>query len=381
MDALVRLAVNLIISLVLAIRRAIKTPGWKRAWAAAAKELGYEADGLSLTGVHEDVLDVVVDTVSKGGSVNYMYTRARVSGPVIPATLSIAAEGFFTRTFKSPDIQIGHKPTDDALRIQGDDASALAVLGAETRDAIVSGVKKAAWVIDEGVVVHEIRGVLSKDKVIAFVREVFDFVEHFRMDRHTIDERLRDNGISDPVPDVRLRNLRELASRIDRSAAVRGLAEEAGRAACTSDDPRIRLEGVAMVGDEATLAAVAAGASDLGAEAGSRLAQLLAWRPIPTGEAALVGLLDHGSDGVKGAAADALGAIGSLSAVETLYDHANKRFGGDLKRRASTAIAAIQAREGAGARGGLSLAAPSGAEGGLSLPEALEGGLSMREDS
>jgi HEAT repeat protein len=108
--------------------------------------------------------------------------------------------------------------------------------------------------------------------------------------------------------------------------------------------------------------------------------------PIPSGlehrgaEPILLELLDRAHPGVREAAADALGRVGTVAAVEKLQRFAQSSWtGAPVRLAAETAIKLIQARVPGGATGALSLAEDAEQAGAVSLA-AEGGGLSIEAE-
>jgi HEAT repeat protein len=141
------------------------------------------------------------------------------------------------------------------------------------------------------------------------------------------------------------------------SAVVKAAADAARATKYTALAPRLarRLERKLKKGEPALLVS---------------LAQALGALSDPSTEPTLIGALAHDDRAPQIAAAEALGELGSVRAVEPLLALADRHaFGGASKHAALAAVARIQSRLGQEAIGGLTLADPIDPIGALSLAE------------
>ena len=153
--------------------------------------------------------------------------------------------------------------------------------------------------------------------------------------------------------------------RPEAAAAIDGVLPAAG-----DDLLDAALDAAAALGHSPELARLAALGPRVGANSAPAYARALAAHG-PAAEPPLLALLavDHGE--VKAAAAQGLGRVAGLGAVEPLLPHTAGVFRSRrLKAAARDAVAAIQARAGGAAAGALSLA--DGAGGALSLSDDAE---------
>ncbi len=109
--------------------------------------------------------------------------------------------------------------------------------------------------------------------------------------------------------------------------------------------------------------------AELHARLGVSLAQALATFPGDDSETSLLALLGHRREEVQHAAAAALGAIGTIRAVEPLLALPSGPLHRGLAQEAQTAVRAIQSRLGPAEAGSLSLTESQPSEGALSLPD------------
>jgi len=98
---------------------------------------------------------------------------------------------------------------------------------------------------------------------------------------------------------------------------------------------------------------------------------------MPDAEQPLVSLLDDSAPGVVEYVAEALGRIGTHASLAPLNQLRGETSFGSVKRAASKAVGAIEARHGRLTRGGVSLVEDALEEGALSVSEAEEGALAV----
>ena len=150
-------------------------------------------------------------------------------------------------------------------------------------------------------------------------------------------------------------------------------------AAWSSAMRRLAIPAYARLAGANAISRLASLASALDADGAASVTQALGRIGGPGAERALVELLAREEEDVQVASARALAACGSVAAVEPLLELSRGVLGrGNVRRAARDAVAAIQARAGAGA-GRLSLAEPDSAAGRLSLLDG-DGRLSLADE-
>jgi hypothetical protein len=373
-------------------------------WRPAAEANGLtDIRGLSVLGITEHVmgwkgsLHVLIEAVPRGAGPGRM--RITVSG--VARGLSLRTEGLATRVQKrfglDRDIQTGDVGFDADFMIVGDGAVAHAVLDADTRGAL----RRLFGAQDSSTLAA---GTLSVD----FARTTLDAKDLEQMlalaqglvEPDDVGARIARNALEDRVDGVRRRCLLALLEGYGGHAATRDAVRRA-RADASED---VRLEAALASGEEAlpVLRALAlSGESEACAARairalGSRLEAAEARRLLERGlarrrlavtiacievlgepgrgsaevEKLLIGrCLGDADQGVRSAAAVALGRTGTVAAVLPLQAAAGET-GGALGRAMRDAAREIQSRLLGAERGQLTV---SSAEGGT-VTLAAEGG-------
>jgi HEAT repeat protein len=422
----------------------------REAWQEAARDLGLDLhkgsffQGDAIAG-RVDGVEVRVDTFRRSqGKSSATYTRIRVRAPGVPGNLSLGNEGFFSSIQKAlggQDIQTDDKGFDELLRIRGDEAQVVALLGDEARRAVRREVGGSGVSVRDGEAYWETRGHLrDRVELVSRVRGMIDLEKQLTLGSTSIHERLSRNALADRNPRVRLRNLVLLQRRAPSSRE----AVETSRALMDFADPSVRLAAAMHLGDEglATIEALVNAPDVDAALMSDALQHLIANVPVtrvggilesaldshheavqhvaiqgitklghrgaidrlvrvgdgdstrltvtvatalaqlgdPRAEPALVRWLGRNNEAVCIAAARALGTIGTVAAVEPLLPHTKGLLtDADLKRAAREAIEKIQSRLGDVEAGRLSLSEVAQRDGALSLSEEA-GKLSMAPD-
>jgi len=179
----------------------------------------------------------------------------------------------------------------------------------------------------------------------------------------------------------------ESAAELAQADALRFLVALHGYAACTeaisealeSGAEMTKCVAVAAIGkarDAVFLDLLAELSEHVGDPVAETIADALASLGDARAEPALLRLLRSGSGSVQRAAAAALGEVGTVRAVESLYALTGQMLPGALEATAREAIARIQARIRNAEAGRLSVHAEGPAEGGVSIARE-EGGLSL----
>jgi hypothetical protein len=297
----------------------------------------------------------------------------------------------------SPEGVTGVPALDLKLALRGDRGAALSILGASTRLAVLSAIIDGDAAYrggrfervggTKGVSQGELRrqAALGEAAMVALRRQL-----------PTVDARLAEHVRSDPEPGFRRACLEALVARApdaietaevlqaalrDRDPDVRAVAALRSRGALSDH----ALGGVVAdhgAPDALVAQALAALADrrrppkvtrlarlvDRGPEVLAEVARCAGQHEGPRARALLMHLLDQTDDVVDVAAAAALGACGDLDAIPALAAHTRGAFRDRAVKRAATdAIQAIQARAG-------------GEAGRLALVAAEEGALSLAED-
>ncbi len=397
----------------------------REAWGSSAQRLGAFFDpgaflfgGPSIRGTLDGVSFLVKRFHRSTGKNSIPYTRilAWVDDPKgrrIPKQLVLGADGVLAalaKTLGGEDLVVGDRTFDDAVRVRGPRGAVLAGLTPAARELAAGLVDQHASLVEDGNVRVERRGRMTDPAQLeALVRRAVRLAGELAHAPAELPARLARNARSDDVAAVREQNLRQLlgahgatpeareASRAAledpagalRLVAARALgAEGAGvlRALAESarEEPRQRAEALDALADVAEPAGITSVVEGILARkerlegplavATARALVKCGW----TSERRLLELLMQGSSEARVAAAEALGQVGRVTAVERLHAVAGESgAGGDLRRAARAAIDAIQSRlEGAEA-GRLTVASAADGEGGLSVDPGNEGQLSL----
>lgn len=415
---------------VVALFRHLTAPAEPDPWRPLADRMGLasmqlaERNGRRLVGEYKGArIEVCEVEESTGGSNGGTMTNTRVvvAGSNIGRGFSLRRchSGDLTYWFGGAPGLTGDETFDADWRLEGDATMAMAVLTRRARRALSN------CEIQNGQLVYKCAGrVKQPQHLIEVVEQCIETAGVLSLEDVDVPKALAANATSDPVPEVRLRNLALLAQGFPETPAARRVAVEALRDA----DARVRLAAatltatpdayaclVSLVGAEQhsfsnesgvpalhhlldaypradlsepvgaaldsswwPLQCLAADAIASGQHVG-RLSRLLS-DPLPSGaQSRLVKMLSSETDACRLAAARALAATGTLEAVEPLLPVAKRRLErGHVRRAARDAILKIQQRTGAVGAGRLSVLASSSLAGGLSLPT-LEGSLSVAD--
>jgi len=396
----------------------------REAWTEAARRLRMTVDVRrayrpKIYG-ERDGVSVLVDVYTTGSGKNKStWTRYQVTTKGAAAALNLGPENFFSSMGVSlssrVDHQIGDRAFDDAAIIDGNEASALAVLHHGFREPFAAAMHQGVR-LKAGTFYLRRSGVTRDTDRLVYEVERLLALAHSAEVGHVV-RRIARNALTDPEPGVRQRCFEYVLARHPNHDATRHLLEEGRRSPWA--DVRIRvasrlgkdglplLEGV--VGDariapqwraEALRRAAGLGSSrtaelaihvvetgygsllDAGLDVALRM-RLPAFAPrirarlqrhdvhdVPralralaaTGdasdEALLLTYLDADDEPTVIAAIEGLGTLASIGAVEALLELSKGVFRDrDIKRAARAAVESIQARAGGGGHGGLAVAA------------------------
>jgi hypothetical protein len=365
-------------------------------------------------------LDVVIDSFPARGSPSALI-RVKPLDATAGLSLRVEAQGpAFLKDRGTPEVEIGDAAFDRRFLIEGPAARAFAVLDVETRRLVGAAMSGGAGTTAGSAPSSALLGAAtlesgelgvnlkerarSEDELTAALRTVLRAAASLATPRD-IPECLAANAVRDPLPEVRLGNLKALVREFPRRAAVRPVL----RRCCDDSDDEIRLYAATALREEggATLLSLAFGAPwpQLPAAAESvaaravdalgtalpadralrELGEMLERRRLQTAcacidslaldgrgasvagcEDALIRALAHDEGGVRASAARALGRVGSATAVLPLREAA-ERFAGDTRSTARQAVAQIQSRLHGASPGQVSITASSAGE--VSLAE------------
>lgn len=363
--------------------------------------------------------------------------------------LILRAEGRLTNLTQlvtGTDVHVQDAVFDAAVHIQGDEQRLLAVMSHPTRQAVLELLKLGATTVSDSKIIFESDASWEEADIQDLAHRVVSLAERLALSVDSIAPALAASALTDPIPEVRKRNLEclfaasavpgALLGALVRPSPLKEATAAAARAALSAADPHMRLMGGMLVGAEAGFAAlkglveedslpaavraqamralaaqfpsdriepilatalatgiaplVMAAVQGAGiahtvrltgnlcalAETASaplqiEIAKTLLELATPEAEATLLALLGSAEDDVRIAAAQALGKVGSVRAVEPLLLVKNGLLR-DVKTTARQAARAIQSRLGNAEAGRLSVVEQDDPQGALSL--AGEGG-------
>jgi len=358
------------------------------AWRAIAQEFGFKMNTNEFMHGPVDGFDVTADIYVVGSGKNRStYTRVRVEGGMTKE-LALGSEGFLS-TLLGSDIRTGDTRFDEAVKVQGSEALAMALLDADTREVVSQAVARR-WEFGSGTWTYKISGSKGADVRDQIVIGL-DLARLFRDGQAKVAQRLAERVASDRSAPVRKRALELLLAQFAKAPETR----EALRAA-TGDhsDPVVLLAARALSDVDllGLLADRSTSEAELRVDALEAMVSLdprhaasqrvvaswaeldwvqhrtlllaavraLATVPHPTAEAVLLRTLAIDDDDLKFESIVALGRIGTIEAVPALAPHRDKLLAFRLKGAAKDAILAIQARATGADAGALALAQEGG---------------------
>jgi len=422
-------------------QRQKSTTAWKRAAEELGLALtpGSWTRRPSLRG-QIDGLSVEIEEQQANKTTHTVYT-VRLPHPA-PGGLRLSAENFMTRVsaqLAGEDIQTGDELFDAAVNVHGEEDEALARLVPRARRGLQALIERGAKVLSGKLELHLKTQVTEAYELTDTLREVIGAARLLHLDGVSVPDALARNAATDPEACARLRNLSVLLRDHPRTEAARQGAAKAledpdpavrlrgaeflpGGAAApvlealvrSPEETWGRVEALrllarkrayAEISDVVALALGPHEEEELWQEAVRAvgrgrdlakvdlLAEMVDGAPPPRAEAlaeafgqlggpraeeALLRLLGHESERVRVLAAQALGEIGTVRAVEPLLPLTRGLLGGELQESARDAVRRIQGRLGDVEAGALAVVEDQG--GALSLP-AEEGTVAVVEDA
>ncbi|MFC2171231.1 HEAT repeat domain-containing protein [Acidobacteriota bacterium] len=360
----------------------------------------------------------------------------------MPARLSLGLDSPMIRALLGQDIQVFDSDFDRRVRVKGHEVDAVALLDSETRQLVMVEIVNNKVELNKGCFKFKIKCI---EEIPAAVRSVVELGKRLSTESdEAILERLCNNAENDPLDSVRLRNLLLLqetypktpfaisASRAaleaqspnlqlagalflgeegsvtlrriaysedaDQDLRVRALKHHYGTLPPAQQDVseleallssssllvrRIAIELMGSLGHRPVLERIDMLLDDADVKTAEVIAIAIREIGDPAAEPTLLRMLGRDETRVKEAAANALGTVGTVRAVEPLLElTTGVARSGSLKRASREAISRIQHRLGDAEAGRLSLAAADDIGGELSMVEKAgkEGGLSFRSD-
>jgi hypothetical protein len=366
------------------------------AWDRAAKALGlaYPAwareEALTMAG-RLDEFRVTVETVPHENKETR--TRIALSSKRIDPSVRFGREGgveALEMLFAGPDVRVGAPEFDDHVHADGPEATVLALMGRLARPWVKELIVDRHGRVERGTLLVEVPGIVQDSgEIVRLVRHMADVARGLILPPAEIPRALADNATGDPVPGVRRRNMRLLVEQFPKSewtlraaGAVIGDADPNMRllAAMALGGDRAREVFLGILKDEAATPGIRVAAleqlragrdprvvdavCEVATGAPAELARLAAVTLMEVGdsraEPKLIELLAHASVEVRVAAAEALGLVGTVRAVEPLLPlREGVLASATLKEAARNAVRTIQERLGE-VEGGAAVARPAG---------------------
>lgn len=386
--------------------------GRKQAWTAAAAQLDavVQVDSMwshPVLGGEIDGMAFQVRGETRGSGKSRRTVTVLETQDMRTVVLNASRESVLSHlrdAFVGEDLQIGSPMHDDALKLGGDDMQILATLTPAVRDALVSWVNMGGRVRG-GDIYKEQRGMItSASELVGLVNDAANLNELLRRPadvpkalagrvldtRETVGVRVRalevlcansDGteaivalGEQENLPPELLfaalrrgpvRGLRALESRLPELYADTAYASAAVRAATRlhAEVPLHTLQWMLAAGPEEVMAA----------------AEHIEQRRMSEALGTLMDVIEVDDAEAQVAVISAIGAVGTVLNVEGLMPYTKGMLrSAAVKAAATRAIATLQSGVGAGARGGISMAAaPEG--GALSEASAIRGALTPKQ--
>jgi hypothetical protein len=412
-------------------REAVRRKRAAASVAAAARELGLQAGGDVLLAGHCRGFQVRLAAANARLRPELIVESVPGSGAGIPQALEIRAVSVIERLSGHAHVETGDEAFDNAIDVQGDRAPTLAVLDAETRALLDRAVAGDLRVKEGKVVYGVARAMQDGPTLVREMLWAVALAGRLRISSDEVAERLARNARQDPCDEVREHNLETLLDEFSDAPATRSVLrdlcedgspalqlraalrlgeeglgtlarlvseeEEAGEwltlealeelvkrlptdrlwpvldAALAYQSPWVRrraLEAAIAVGGAPALERLARVLADDESVLAAQAARAIGRAGDASYEPALIQALSSEALELRQAAVEALGQVGTVAAVRPLQRATEGVIGvlaHDLHAAARAAIASIQSRVPAAAKGELSLAGGDPQDGRLSL--------------
>jgi HEAT repeat protein len=379
-----------------------------KAWAEAAGQLGLkpERSAFAQRGLAGELagVRVAVEQRTRNAGVRYTYTQVIVNSPQMTRDIQFRREGVWQGVQKGAP----GKNTLVLEGIAGSESTVLALMNHETRQALLRLLQLGDVEVKPGEVGLVVPGVVSESaRLVSVVRAVVDVAARLgALPSDRVRPAIENNARTDGEPGVRLRNLQWLikshpssqettralqaalgdpdaevrlfaatrAGQPQALAALRELVETEANppevrlfalehllskfryakfaptiaVALDAVDEQVRIAAVQAVGakrDVAMLERVCAMIAGSRERLAGSIAKTLGQLGDPKAEPTLIKLLSYDSEQVKVAAVQALGQVGTVSALEPLLPLTKGlQLSGRIKEAAREAVHRIQAR-------------------------------------
>lgn len=316
----------------------------KARWPRIAQELGLTLTDRGLSGpiLTGRLRGFSVSIAPSRGSAKHISIRKPLRviriivdgiGKIAP-DLELRAEGrlaSLTSRIAEEDVLIHDPPFDAAVHIQASERQALAVMSYATRQTVLDLLKQGSASVSDSKVVFESDASWEDADIQGLAHLAVNLTERLALPVKATAYALAANALTDPVPEVRKRNLDCLFASLSswgHSSLFGDFAHahpqkeemaQAARAALADVDPRLRLLGAMLVGDEAGFAVlkelVENGAipAELRARATLALASQFQWERV---EPIVAIALTSGSAPLQEAAVLSVGAVRAVRLTE-----------------------------------------------------------------
>lgn len=236
----------------------------KAQWVRAAAELGLNFSLPSVSLIQECRISGRLrgfEVDISVGAKSVVWTL-RVDGQGIDRSPDLRTKAFWTDERLIGEGEKNHHALLDAtLNAIGNKSTSLVTMRSVGRQDILDFLRQTKGLVSEGTVKFEATRVTG-EKIVKLVRATVHIAEQLAIPSEATLQALAENALTDPNPEVRLRDLECLSAllcsptRRDRYAPLDGdctLTKETARvaqAALSEQDPRLRLVGAMLVGKE-----------------------------------------------------------------------------------------------------------------------------------
>lgn len=155
---------------------------------------------------------------------------------------------------------------DAAVHIEGDEQRILAVMSHPARQAVLELLKLGETTVTDSKIVMESDASWEDADIRGLTSLVVSLAERLALPVSAMAHKLAANALTDPIPEVRKRNLEcfftasalsdSLLAALVHSHPLKEATADSAQAALTAADPRLRLIGGMLVGEEAGFAAL-----------------------------------------------------------------------------------------------------------------------------
>jgi len=287
----------------------------------AADELGLSYSLMGSLVTMEGVIDgVAVSVVEEQSQDGPLVHRIVASGDHGPDTVRLSHE-WFAKGPGSTELQIGDRPFDRKVYLEGSDATVAAYLTAGARGTMLELMRSCTVVVERGRVQATTTSLgVNEKELVGSVRLAVELFKALSGDGEAVAARLLHNAQHDPVASVRRTNLRLLlAHHADSNAAA-----QAAHLALEFDNPELRVLAAGQLAiAEGDGSALAAAVRDEQLPVEHRLRALELTHPLGFAFVReLEGLLDVSDVRVCGAVAERIGATGTRKSLPALHRRA-----------------------------------------------------------